>query len=75
MTICTDYAQDKIYVIGGFNSEKGLLRSFEMFTIRARKWQLSSDDKDKHQELTIPRINAAACKCGPKHIYIFGGLT
>jgi len=38
MTICSDYQDDKIYVIGGFNSEKGLLRSFEIFSIRARKW-------------------------------------
>ena len=48
MTICSDYTQDKIYVIGGFNSESGLLRSFETFSIRARKWQLSSEDKEKH---------------------------
>lgn len=31
MTVCTDYPLDKIYVIGGYNSEKGLLRSFETF--------------------------------------------
>lgn len=25
--------------------------------------------------MTVPRINASACKCGPKHIYLFGGLS
>ena len=38
MTICSDQALDLIYVIGGFNSQSGILASFETFNIRARKW-------------------------------------
>lgn len=64
-----------IYAIGGFNSQDGILNSFETFNIRARKWQLFGGVGDKHQQLITSRINASACKCGPKHIYIFGGLT
>ena len=25
--------------------------------------------------MAIPRVNASACKCGPTHIYLFGGLS
>lgn len=25
--------------------------------------------------MAVPRINASACKCGPKHLYLFGGLS
>ena len=70
-TVATDYPQDFIYVIGGYNSEQGVLNTFERFSIRARKWQLCEDS----QVINIPRINASVCKCGPKHIYLFGGLS
>lgn len=69
--VAPDYANDKIYAIGGFNDELGLLGSFETFSIRARKWVLS----DESQQLNNPRINAAACKCGTRYIYLFGGMA
>lgn len=42
-TVAPDYANEKIYAIGGFNDELGLLGSFETFSIRARKWVLSDE--------------------------------
>jgi hypothetical protein len=60
-----------IYVIGGYNNEDGVLDSFERFSIRARKWELCEDS----ERLNKGRINAAACKCGTKYVYLFGGLS
>ena len=51
MTICSDQALDLIYVIGGFNSQSGILARFETLNIRARTWELQggdSDSRDKH---------------------------
>lgn len=42
-TVCTDYPNDLIYVIGGYNNYDGVLDSFESFSTRARKWELSDD--------------------------------
>ena len=70
-TIATDYPNDFVYVIGGYNHINGVLNTFETFAIRSRKWVLC----DESQVLNIARVNASACKCGPKHIYLFGGLS
>ena len=54
-------------MIGGYNHERGLINSVEKFSFKARKWvQVESNNH--------ARINAAACKCGNKYIYLFGGL-
>jgi len=58
-------------VIGGYNNFDGVLDSFETFSIRSRKWELS----DETQKLNKARINAAACKCGDRYVYVFGGLS
>ncbi len=73
ITVCADYPNNTIYVIGGYSSELGVLSSFETFNIPSRKWTLSNENNN--QNLTTPRINAAACKCGPKHVYVFGGIA
>ncbi len=65
--MCADYDNEFAYVIGGFNHEKGLVNSVEKFSFKARKWVLS-------ESINHARINAAACKCGNKYIYLFGGL-
>jgi hypothetical protein len=70
-TVATDYSNDLIYVIGGFNHVSGVLGTFETFHIKQRKWKLSEES----QVMAVPRINASACKCGTKHIYLFGGLS
>jgi len=69
-TVATDYANELIYVIGGFNHVSGVLGTFETYKVRQRKWQLCEES----QVVAVPRINASACKCGTKHIYLFGGL-
>jgi hypothetical protein len=69
--VATDYLKDLIYVIGGFNHENGVLDSFEKFNLRSRKWELSEDT----ERISKPRINASACKCGDRYIYLFGGLS
>ena len=69
--LATDYASEKIYAIGGFNDELGLLASFETFGTRTRKWALS----EENSQLNKPRINAAACMCGSRYIYLFGGMS
>jgi len=48
MTVCSDYPNNLIYVIGGYNSDLGLLGSFEKFNIPARKWIISSDSEHAH---------------------------
>lgn len=48
-----------------------MLDSFETFSTRSRKWELCEDT----QRLNKPRINAAACKCGDRYVYLFGGLS
>jgi hypothetical protein len=65
--MCGDYDNEYAYVIGGFNHEKGLMNSVEKFSFKARKWVTS-------ESINSPRINAAACKCGQRYIYLFGGL-
>ena len=69
--VATDYQNDLIYVIGGFNHVSGVLGTFETFKLKQRKWTLCEDS----QTMAVSRINASACKCGPKHIYLFGGLS
>ena len=69
--VATDYANDFIYVIGGFNHMSHVLGTFEIFLIKQRKWILCEES----QVVAVPRINASACKCGPKHIYLFGGIS
>ena len=41
--VAPDYANDAIYVIGGYNDELGVLGSFESFSIGARTWDLKDD--------------------------------
>ena len=41
--IATDYANDLIYVIGGFNHMSHVLGTFEIFSIRQRKWRLCEE--------------------------------
>ena len=45
----------------------GVLRSVEKYSVVAKKWIVV-------ENINIGRINASACKCGPKYIYLFGGL-
>lgn len=65
-------------MIGGYDSELfratgcGVLANFEVFNSRTRRWTLFDDPT---QLVNVPRINASACKCGPKHIYLFGGMS
>ena len=42
-TVATDYANDLIYVIGGYNGVSGVLGTFETFQIRQRKWTLCEE--------------------------------
>lgn len=44
-----------------------MLKSVEKFSFKARKWV-------NMESIIHGRINAAACKCGNKYIYLFGGL-
>ena len=41
--IATDYTNDTIFIVGGYNDEVGLLGSFESFSIRGRKWNISDE--------------------------------
>jgi len=44
-----------------------LINLVEKFSFKARKWI-------KIESINHARINASACKCGNKFIYLFGGL-
>ena len=65
--MCADYENDFVYVIGGYNHDRGILKSVEKFSIKARKWV-------PVEGINHGRINAGACKCGKKYIYVFGGM-
>lgn len=39
-TVATDYANDLIYILSGYNHLDGVIDTFETFSIRARKWVL-----------------------------------
>lgn len=65
--VCGDYDNEFAYVIGGYNHEKGLMKEVEKFSFKARKWVVA-------ESINHARINAAACKCGSKYLYLFGGL-
>jgi hypothetical protein len=67
--LCADYENDCAYVIGGYNHEEGVLNSVEKFIFKARKWVHGG-----MENINIGRINASACKCGNKYLYLFGGL-
>ena len=56
-----------MYVIAGYNHEKGILKSVEKFSVKARKWV-------QVEPINLGRINASATKCGSKYIYVFGGM-
>ena len=55
-----------IYVISGFNHEK-VVSGVERFCWEDNEWV-------EIAPVNTPRINASACKCGSKHIYLFGGM-
>lgn len=42
-TVATDYANELIYVIGGYNHVSGVLGTFETFHIKKRKWSLADE--------------------------------
>jgi hypothetical protein len=56
-----------IYAISGYNHEVELLKSVERFSFDSKSWEYL-------EPVNIARINASACKCGTKYIYLFGGL-
>ena len=64
---CADYAHEFVYVVSGYNHERGLINQVEKFSLKARKWVMV-------ESINHARINAAACKCGDRYVYLFGGL-
>ena len=54
--------------MSGFNHEYQILTEVERFCIETLRWETV-------EPLNIARLNASACKCGDKYIYIFGGLN
>ena len=72
-TICLDEPKNNIdkktyvYVISGFNHEYSLLTEVERYCVETSSWEIM-------EENNIARLNASACKCGQKYIYLFGGL-
>jgi hypothetical protein len=70
-TACLDLNNTKgknfVYVISGFNHEFHLLTEVERYNLDTRSWESVEPNN-------TARLNASACKCGPKYIYLFGGL-
>ena len=54
-------------MISGYSHETTLLPEVERFSLKAQQWETV-------EPVNIPRINASACWCGRKYIYLFGGL-
>jgi hypothetical protein len=71
-TLCIDNTNKEnktyVYVMSGFNHEYQILTEVERFCIETLRWETV-------EPLNIARLNASACKCGDKYIYIFGGLN
>ena len=71
-TLCIDNTNQQnktyVYVMSGFNHEYQILTEVERFCIETLRWETV-------EPLNIARLNASACKCGDKYIYIFGGLN
>ena len=73
-TICLDEAKNNfanktyIYVISGFNHEYQILTEVERYCMETRSWESIEPNN-------TARLNASACKCGQKYIYLFGGLN
>lgn len=73
-TTCIDEAKMNpenktwVYVISGFNHEYQILTEVERYCLDTRSWETVEPNN-------IPRLNASACKCGSKYIYLFGGLN
>ena len=57
-----------VYVISGFNHEYHLLTEVERYCMETRSWEAIEPNN-------TARLNASACKCGHKYIYLFGGLN
>lgn len=75
-TVCVDlqYPEDPnkqikkfLYVISGYNHEYGALSEVERFSFERQQWETV-------EPVNLARVNASACKCGKKYIYLFGGL-
>ena len=73
-TICLDEAKNNldnktyVYVISGFNHEFHILNEVERYCMETRSWE-------SVEAIETARLNASACKCGKKYIYLFGGLN
>lgn len=57
-----------MYAISGFNHEYQILTEVERYCVETRSWETVEPNN-------IARLNASACKCGSKYIYLFGGLN
>ena len=66
---CVDNWSDQtyVYVISGFSHEHQLLPEVERFCVESNSWE-------EIEPVNVARINASACKCGEKYVYLFGGL-
>lgn len=56
-------------MIGGYNSENGVLNTVEKFDCKSKKWSTLES------KINTERINSSACKQGNKYIFLFGGLA
>jgi N-acetylneuraminic acid mutarotase len=56
-----------LYAISGFNHEYQVMNDTERFNMETNSWE-------QIEPVNIARLNASACKCGSKYIYLFGGL-
>ena len=64
----TDYSNQYVYCIGGFNTKKGALDHVERYSLEKKEW-------DQVANLNSRRINCGACAIGKNHIFVFGGRS
>lgn len=62
------YANNSIYIIGGFNYEEGFLKDCEKFDMNEKKWRIL-------QDLNEPVSNCSVCSFNDRFLIKFGGLT
>ena len=64
----TDFSNQYVYCIGGFNTRKGALDLVERYSLEKKEW-------DQVANLNSRRINCGACAIGKNHIFVFGGRS
>lgn len=66
-SLCIDQQNSFLYVIGGYNKEKGVIPHCERLSLKSKQWQ-------EIEDLNVGRLNSCSAALNGTHVYTFGGL-